>query len=180
LSSRLNQFNCDYQLAPVWSANELDALSSMGLQTRHFFECDGALAALWDQSAFKQTVIRDYAPALAKVRPLANAFAALTGGVRLPAIGKRVRNVYVSHLVTGPDGKGFVELLNLLRSVAGHAGADLLTLAFAADDARLAMARRNFKAREYHSRIYLVHWPDCGAPAENLEHRLIAPEAALL
>jgi hypothetical protein len=180
VSSRLNDFNRGYQLAPVWSADELDALSSLGLLPQHFVQCGEASAALWDQSAFKQMVIRGYAPRLKRFRPLANALTALIGGIRLPVVGQQIRNAHVSHLVADSKKNDLIELLNRLRSIAGVAGVDFLTLAFAEDDVRLAMVRRNFRTREYRSRLYSVCWPDCGNSIRDWNHRLMAPEAALL
>jgi hypothetical protein len=180
LSKRLNRFNRDYQLAPIWSAAELEVLSSLGLLRRHFIHYGEASAALWEQSTFKQTVIRDYRPGLRRLLPLANVWAAVTGGIRLPKVGQRIRHAYVSHLIADSSGSDLIGLLEMLRSVAGGAGLDLLTLALAVDDCRLALVRRNFRGREYRSRIYRVHWPDCGNSAGDWNHRLIYPEAALL
>jgi hypothetical protein len=125
-------------------------------------------------------VIRGYSPALKKMRPLANVWAWTTGGVRLPSVGERIRNAYVSHMVAGGAESDLAELLRILLSAAGHAGLQLLTIAFDVDDPRLKMVRRMFEAREYRSRVYLVYWPDCGSSATGWKHRLMAPEVALL
>jgi hypothetical protein len=39
---------------------------------------------------------------------------------------------------------------------------------------------RRLKCRQYRSRIYVVHWPDCGGAASDLDARPIGPEVALL
>lgn len=180
LSKRLNDNNRNYQLAPVWSADELEILSDLGLQRHKFFRCGDASGALWDQSCFKQTVIRRYASGLGKFRPAANAWAWMTGGIRLPALGEQIRNAYVSHIIAGDTERDLPQLLRLLQSVAGHAGLELLTIAFAADDPRLNVVREISKAREYYTRIYLVHWSDCGNGANGWKHHVLAPEVALL
>jgi len=40
--------------------------------------------------------------------------------------------------------------------------------------------RAKFRCREYHSRIYIVRWPDLGGSAIELDGRVLAPEVALL
>jgi hypothetical protein len=181
LSERLNRYNSHYQLAPVWSAEELESLFSMGLQPQNFFENGTTSAALWDQSLFKQTVVRGYAAPLAKSRWLVNAAARFTGDIRLPDVGERLRNVYVSHLTSEAwDDGALIELLMNLRNIAARDGFEMLTLAFADNDPQLSTVRRAFRSHEYRTRIYLVRWPDCGSAASCLDKRIMAPEVALL
>lgn len=179
-AGRLNEFNRSFQLAPVWSAEELSALSQLGLQREHFIQSGKASAAIWDQSSFKQTVVREYTPGLKRLRPWANAWASIAGGIRLPQLGAVIRNAYLSHLVTDASPEHLADLLRLAQSRAGEAALEMLTVGFAASDPRLSIVRKHFRVREYLSRIYLVHWPDCGRTAGEWEQRLLAPEVALL
>lgn len=184
--AQLNNHNRERQFAPCWTEDEVTALRSLGLHSNDFrsaVDSGGidAVAALWDQRVFKQTVVRDYAPALLRARPILNLGARFTGGTRLPAIGDVLRNAYVSHLAINPNKPDLLpQLISELRRVATQRRIELLTLGFAANDPKLAVVRRSFRAREYHSRLYIVRWPDCGGAARELDQRVLAPEVALL
>jgi hypothetical protein len=182
----LNNYNRERQFAPCWAEDEVTALRPLGLNLSDFtFVTDSgrinAVAALWDQRVFKQTVVRDYVPSLARVRPVLNLATRFMGGTRLPSVGEVLRNAYVSHLaydLNKPDL--LLQLIANLCGVASQRGIELLTIGFAANDPRLALVRRNFRGREYHSRVYVVQWPDCGGAARELDQRVLAPEVALL
>jgi hypothetical protein len=186
LEPLFNRHNALHQFAPCWSTDELTALQPLGLRREDFrvIRAGGRIvagAALWDQRAFKQTVIRDYSPLLAFARPALNLVAPVTGGVRLPAVGETLANAFVSHLAVAPDEPETLPgLLEELRDLAAQRGIDLLTLGFAARDPRLGTLRRRFRCREYHSRLHVVRWPECGGPAHELDERIPAPEVALL
>jgi hypothetical protein len=181
VAAQLNKFNREFQFAPVWSAAELDALQTLGLEPDHFTTQGDAMAAIWDQRRFKQTVIRGYSPAIKRIRPVINVLTRLTGGQKLPAIGDALSNAFVSHLIAEPDRPdALVVLVEKLRNVAASRGIETLAMGFSAEDSRLATLRQRFRLREYHSRIYAVHWPGCGGTAAELDGRLPAPEVALL
>lgn len=175
-----------YQFAECWSAQELATLPALGLQMEHFHSVRiagrlRATAAIWDQRAFKQTVIRGYAPWLAIARPAVNCAARILGGPRLPAVGSTLAHAFVSHLAVETGNlDAFIALLAKLRMLAAARGIELLTLGFAANDPRFASLRRHFRGREYHSRLYVVHWTGIGGTAHALDGRCLGPEVALL
>jgi hypothetical protein len=184
--ARLNEHNRRCQLGPCWTAEELAALQPLGLRTQDFLfvgkggKVAGA-AALWDQRAFKQTVVRGYAPWLERARPVLNLFARFTGELRLPAVGKTVAHAFVSHLAVAEDDReAFIALVQELRGVAAQRGIEFLTIGFDANDPRLTTWRKHFRGREYRSRLYIVRWPGIGGAANELQARLLAPEVALL
>jgi hypothetical protein len=162
------------------------ALASLGLQMDDFCAVRSrqrlaACAALWDQRNFKQTVIRGYAPWIGFARPIFNSFARITNRPQLPVVGETLAKGYVSHLAAGTEETGsLIALLMELRSVAARRGIELLTLGFDAKDPRLAMVRKNFRCREYRSRLYVVRWPGIGGAAGELDDRCLGPEVALL
>jgi len=183
----LHRGNARYQLAPRWTVEELKGLSQLGWAGDfQVIRREGrivACASLWDQRSFKQSVIRGYAPGLARWRLAHNFIAPILGSPRLPAVGAVVASAFVSHL-TAVDGdpRSIVSLIARLRDVASVERPDLqmLTLGFAANDPRLEFMRKRFRHREYRSRLYLVRWPEIGGAAEKLNPLVIAPEVALL
>ena len=96
-------------------------------------------------------------------------------------MGQALANAFVSHLAVAPDEPdALIALRAGLRGLAAQRQIELLTLGFAANDSRLATIRRNFRVREYHSRLYVVRWPRTGGAARELDARILAPETALL
>jgi hypothetical protein len=182
----LNHHNSKHQFAPYWSAIELESLQPLGLQPESFkFIRKGekviATAALWDQRSFKQTVINGYETSLALVRPALNFVTGIVGGIRFPAVGETLGNAFVFQFAGElNEPELLIRLLAELRGMASQQGIELLTLGFAADDPRLVVLRKNIRCREYHSRLYVVRWPEFGGAAQELDERILAPEVALL
>jgi hypothetical protein len=186
LVSRVNDCNRDYQFAPSWSVDEPFTLGQVGLQSGSFRcvqanGCGIAAGALWDQRAFKQTVIRGYAPWLTAARPVLNVLNHIMTGSRLPSVGETVANAFVSHLAVAPgDSRSMVALVDELRRIGAQCRIEFLTLGFAANDPRLEAARHQFRGREYRTRLYVVSWSDVGCAARALDGLVLAPEVALL
>ena len=174
------------QLAPCWPVEELLALESLGLRAQDFLAVRGennltACAALWDQRAFKQTVISGYSPRLAMARPVINFAARFLGTPRLPEAGSTLAQAFVSHLAVMPEHSDVLtDLVAKLGVNAAGRGIGFLTLGFAANDSRLMQLCRRFRCREYRSRIYVVRWPELGGSARELDGRCLGPEVALL
>lgn len=168
-----------YQFAPVWEESEIHPKTFQ-------IACaeDGtpvACAAMWDQRAIKQSVVRGYSSGLRWARPLINVGAALLGRPRLPQIGMPVSYAFLSHLAASAEHPELAELLiHSFQAAARTLGVDYLTLGFDHRDARLAHLRQVFRPREYISRIYAVHWEDGAELAKSLDDRLQAPEVATL
>ncbi|MDB5330830.1 MAG: hypothetical protein JWP03_1981 [Phycisphaerales bacterium] len=184
----LNRDQAKYQFAPMWSIESLRSPACCpGLKAEDFrmaFAPDGtasACAAIWDQRSVKQTVIRDYSPALRRLRPLLNVGAAILGRPRLPAPGRALAQAFASHVVADPHSPQLVHrLIQVLCETAHPRGIDYLVVGFDSRDARLALLRKAFRPREYVSRLYAVHWQDGAELASGLDGRLLAPEVALL
>jgi len=182
----LDKHSRDYQFAPRWSGVELSALQSLNLKADDFQAMRNsgrinACAALWDQRAFKQTVIRGYSPWLALARPAVNFAARILGTTRLPAVGSTLAHAFVSHLAVEPENSdALIALVSKLRMCAAGRRIEFLTLGFAANDPRLILLRRKFDCREYRSRIYVVRWPGLGGSASELDGCCLGPEVALL
>jgi len=186
LADYLNENNAAYQFAPCSGADELAALECLGLTLKdfHFVRRGGRIkgcAALWDQRAFKQWVIRGYRPGLRRARPLLNLAARLYGGLQLPPVGTTLAQALVSHVAgDADDTDSLVEAIDQLGIAAMRGKIKFLALGFAANDPRLAVARRKFPCREYRSRLYAVRWEEMGGSAADLDPRVLQPELALL
>lgn len=182
----LDQQSRQYQFAECWTAQELTALAVLGLKVEQF-QCVrmagriAAVAAAWDQRAFRQTVIRGYAPSLACARPLINLAARLLRTPRLPPVGATLAHAFVSHLASNLEKPEALTALiaQLSGSLVGR-GVEFLTLGFAANDPRLELLRGKFRGREYRSRIYVVGWPGLGGSVHELDARCLGPEVAAL
>jgi hypothetical protein len=176
-----------YQAAPFFTAEELlSPERSRGLRPESFcFASMGSkagLLAVWDQSSFKQVVVRGYAPRLARWRSWLNRLnrlAPLLGTPRLPAPGSILPHAYLSHIaVDGDDPAIFQALIESACAEAREAGYAYLVLGLATRHPWLLWLRRRFRAREYPSILYTVHWGD--REEIPLDDRLPYLEAALL
>jgi len=186
IATRLNEHNSHFQFAPVWTADELASLETLGLRTGdyHVIRKEGSIlagAALWNQHQFKQTVIRGYRHPLAFLRSAYNLNARLFGQPELPAVGASLSSAFVSHLF-GNEGQSdkLIQLISELRFIASRQGIQLVTFGFAENDPRLEAVCRQFRHRKYHSRIYTVRWPHVGEFSEELNGATLAPEVSLL
>src|SRR5262245_10176171 len=114
------------QLARRWRAADLFSTERCpGLHAGDFrlaFGSGGGLvgsAALWDQSAFKQVVVRGYSRPLARGRWWINGGAWLVGAPRLPPPGCALPHAYLSHVAVDEDDVAVFE--RLLASVLAEA-----------------------------------------------------------
>lgn len=138
---------------------------------------EGGVAALWDQSAYKQTVIDGYDRLLATARPLYNL---LTRGPRLPPPGSALRTAYGSYFCVANDDELVAkQLIAKLLERAGERGVDHLLLGFSSRDPLLAAARA-FRPLEYRSDIYTVAWNDGDDFHDRLDSRPARLELATL
>lgn len=173
------------QLRPVWDAATLACRERCrGLRVRDFvgYEEAGRLlacGAVWDQRAFKQTVVAGLTPALRRVRPIINAGCRLTGRVALPAEGEALSAVYASHLAVRDDTPGvWRRLVAGLSAIAMEKGAKVLVLGVP-DDHRLEDGRALRRpVRRAASVLYAVH--PAGSPAPVFHGRPVWPEVAVL
>jgi hypothetical protein len=176
-----------YQLAPRFSAAELMSPErSRGLSPEDFFlamadgEVVGSLA-LWDQSAFKQVVVRGYASRLSRWRPWVNLLAPWLGTPRLPDPGQPLPHAYLSHLaVDGDDPEIFRALVEAAHAEARARRYVYVVIGLAARHPWRAWIESRFNPRTYASVLYAVHWEDGAQAVADLDERMPHVEVALL
>lgn len=180
IAACLDELRRERPLAACWTADELRSpIHSRGLSSRDFLLARqggrlAACAALWDQRAYKQVVVRGYAPWLGRLRPWHNLVAPLLRRPALPPPGRQLATACVSHLAV-PEGATelFVALLAGLWSEAGRRGLPWLLVGLSAESPWLAQVTRVYPHRRDDSQLYAV-----GEPVP--QARPCQPELALL
>jgi hypothetical protein len=187
IAVRLARSYREYQFAPAWSARDLtDPVRCNGLQAEDFLVVRrgpgiAGCIALWDQGAFKQTVVRGYAGRLGIVRPLANLAGPMIGLPRLPAVGEPLRQVYLSHVAVEDNDPGlFRALIDAGLAQARHAGFPLALVGLVSRHPLAAVLKHHYRPREYRTLLHLVHWDDGHAAADAVGSRMPHVEIALL
>jgi hypothetical protein len=132
---------------------------------------DGAIAgviALWDQSAYKQSVIRGYSGWLRAAAPL------------LPRPGTELRSAYASLIcIANDDAAIFRSLLEEVYNLAAKRGFAYLLIGLDVRDPLLDIARA-YSHVAYPSRLYLASWPNGGFFDESLDARPVYVDIATL
>ncbi len=138
------------------------------------------VAALWDQSAYKQTVVRRYSRGLRFGRPFYNAISRIAGGQPLPAIGEAVHYVYASFICTeGNRPEVFAAILRRLYNEAAARGYAYLLVGLDSRDPLLAAAK-SYPHISYPSNLFTVCFDEAGEFHAKLDGRLPHIEIATL
>jgi hypothetical protein len=171
----LNEISLRHQLAPVWSE---DILLDRLFVARYGGRIE-AVVGLWDQRAFRQTVVRGYSPALNALRPVVNLVGRMFGTARLPRPGSVLPHAILSPLAVA-DPSDLPEVIAATSRAAAELEIEFLTIGLPANDGRLNLLRHRFSTRTWRSRLYRVFWPD--SPRVDLESAgaPFLPEVALL
>lgn len=185
IAALLNRCNARFHFAPVWTAQRIAALAASGLKPEHILvsgegaRLTGCIAA-WDQSLRRQTIVRAYPPALARLRPLWNLAAPFTGLPALPPIGERLRQVALSHCaVADDDTHMFLALVDAALAQAAARGFDSGFIGLSEANPLTVILKRKRRAITYRTLLHSVHWQD--QPEPRLDpSRPAQPEAALL
>jgi hypothetical protein len=150
-------------LAPAWTAADLrDPVRCRGLAGTDFVvaERDGqvvATCALWDQGAFKQSIVAAYAGGLKHTRGLVNLAAPLLGVPRLPPPGGQLAHAYLSHLaVDGDDPDLALAVLSAAHGRALGRGYAYVMTGLAEAHPLRAVVAKHFGAFAYRSVLYTV------------------------
>lgn len=168
-----------FQFAPCWTGDELRRFCAAGgLRPGDFLlaEENGEIVgcvALWDQTSFKQTVVRGYARGIRMARPLINIAAPLACLPSLPSIGTGLRQAFLSHLavVPGREQDLLPNLVRVARTRARERSIDVVLMGGAPSHPCIATAKREFRHLEYKSILYLVHWPETPSAIDRIDRK---------
>jgi hypothetical protein len=181
--SFLNEYGRKRQYSQVYSEEVFRGSATLGFRVEDFvvFERGGELSGvmgLWDQSAYKQTVVRGYSRELRWTRPLYDAAARLTRRHTLPAPGEPLRSAYAAFLCVADDDRFvFRALLRRIYELAAKRGHAFLVAGLTVNNSLLAEVRR-YAHVPYHSTLYTVSWR--GGLYATLDGRIPHVEVATL
>jgi hypothetical protein len=176
-----------HQFAPLWSAENLFTPT----QTPNLHPADFSLLvrgsrvcgclAVWDQTPFKQTVVRGYAGRLARWRPLINLLAHVAEIPRLPPVNAPLRYAYASHLaLDGDDPQLFAALLRAVYNATLRRGFNYFVLGLSEAHPLRPVLTRSYRHIAYTSQMYLMAWEDGLDAVRRVDGRVPGPEVALL
>jgi hypothetical protein len=169
-----------FQFAPVWTEAALRSLSASFLVHRTAGRITGCLS-LWDQRALRQAVVRGYPPAVRALRPAINLVAPALGIPTLPHVGTALSQAFLSHLAVAQDDPDI--MLSLVRAgltLAARQGLRAAVVGMSSAHAFRGTLLGGFRAVEYETLLYWVHWPEGAAAAAASDARLPMPEVGLL
>jgi len=163
----INAFHAGFQFAPAYRVEDFAVTCGMlrGLSTNDLYlrlrgrEVAGMMA-VWDQNAFKQSVVAGYSRILAAVRPALTLAAKFGLAPRLPRPGQSLPCLYAGLIASRDcDAALFQELVDTVLTDWTDRGYAYLLLGLSDRHPFSAMvAKRSTMAIE--SGIYLVYWQD--------------------
>jgi hypothetical protein len=146
---------------------------------RHYGNLVGVIG-LWDQSAYKQTVVQAYNGLLGRLKPLSNLGLRLMGAQPLLAPGEPIRFTYASFICIANNNPDiFRGLLRHVYNLAVERDFAYLMVGLAERDPFLTVARQYLHI-PYRSRLYTVCWPGEENFHEQLDGRIPYVEIAML
>ena len=165
------------QLYPLWTIDALRRLAAFGLRIDDILIARRARAivgviAFWDQTAYKQSVVRSYSGWM-------KAASWLGGGI-LPRVGDHVRSAYAALVaIQGDDRDVFDALVREACRIAAARDFAYLAVGFDERDPLLEVARA-LPHIAYPSRLYLASWPNGVSLHEQLDQRPAYVDVATL
>jgi hypothetical protein len=181
----LNREGSRKNFFPVYEEQSFSNGTTRGFDPKDFIviERDGVLAGvagLWDQSAYKQSIVDAYDPLTRAARPLYNTAAKVLRRATLPKPGTALRFGYGSFFCAANDDPGIArELITRLLAAARERVLDHLLVGFAESDPLLAAAR-TFRHVAYPAGIFTVAWDDGNDFHDSLDARPRSLEIASL
>lgn len=150
------------QLAPATFAEHAGGLQPEDLLLARREGQLVGLMAVWDQSAWRQTVVRTYGPRLRRVKWLLDVSRQARGARPLPPVGAALHVACASLLCVMDDDASVTRALLAAGVRGAHGrGAHALALAVAREDPLQAVVKR-WRHVSYTSRLYALALADAG------------------
>jgi hypothetical protein len=183
----LQRNNQRMQFSPFWSTENLFIpAQTPNLHPQDFFlairsgQVIGCLA-LWDQTSFKQTVVRGYTGNMARWRPLINLLSRIVDLPYLPAVGSPIPFCYASHLaIDNDDARIFASLLRAIYNETARREFNYFMLGLSENHPLRPVLTKNYLHITYPSQIYLMAWDDGLDALTQVDGRIPALEIAIL
>jgi hypothetical protein len=174
-----------FQFAPVLTADWLlgnAARNGLALNDFWLLERNARLVgclAIWDQRAFKRTLIHGYRFPLDITRIPYNAWAGLTRRPKLPQPGKTLDEVFLAFVAFATEaGNLAIDAIREGLDRAREKGASVAVLALATGHPLRREIHHALRPHAYCSMIETVRWPSDPIPV--LDGRPAQPEVAIL
>lgn len=184
LGEFLRRHACRAQLTLPWTDRYWRALAVHGVTSRDFavVQRDGrivAAAGVWDQRAFRQTVIDGVSGPLRLLRPAVNVARRLRGRPPLPGPGEVLAQGALL-AVSVDEARDWLILWPALQALAAARGLSWLSLSLDRRDPWCSILRALTRPREYFTTLYEVRWQNQPTWSEAWDGRLLRPEVGLL
>lgn len=179
------------QLFSVWTEPALRGLAELGLRIEdiRIARAAGAIVgvmALWDQTAYKQAVVRGYSGWLKLVASISSVGGSWLSRPIVPGVGDELRSAYAALVCVANDEPSiFSRLLREVFNLARSRRFDYLLVGLDARDPLLRIARA-YPHVSYPSRLFLATFPNesiasnGGLLHEQLDGRLAYVDIATL
>jgi hypothetical protein len=182
----LQQHGSAKQFFPAYTADDFGGSpTTLGFRSEDFVvarqqgEIVGVIG-LWDQSSYKQTIVRAYSGTLQRFKPLYNGWLRLSGAQPLPPPGQAIHFAYASFIcMAGNSPHLFGVLLQYVYNLAVARGYAYLMVGLSSHDPLLRVAQA-YTHIPYYSRLYTVCWQDELSFHEKLDQRIPYVEIATL
>jgi hypothetical protein len=180
----LRRFGSAFQFFPALHESDFDTPLLRDLPATRFLIAEDAtgpcgVAALWNQSAFKQHRIRAYSRSLRILGPVLNAGLRLGGFHPLPKIGRPLHHAYLSFKAARNNDPGILRaLVDHARLAAGSKHSHLIVGFHGDDPARKSLAR--LPVTVYRSRLFFAGWEAEMETFHQLDGRIPYFEPAIL
>lgn len=181
----LRKFGGQFQFFPALYETDFGSPLLRDLPVNRFLiaEIDGKLcgiAAVWDQSAFKQYRIRAYCPVIRWCRLLINLGLKSVGFSALPAAGERLSCAYFCFAaVKDNDPRIMRTLINAARMLSARSGYSHLLVGFHGKNPA-ACAVEGMTKLVYRSRLFFVGWEKELETFAQLDNRMPYFDPAIL
>ena len=184
----LNEYGKNHQFYPNWTIDTLfhhdytpGLKESDMLIARKKDKIVGCMA-MWDQRAFRQTIVCGYQNGLSRVTWLVNSTARIFGYPQLPRTNAELKSCFISHVaIEGNDPEIFKMLLIHCHNTLIESEVEYMVVGFSDFHPFNNNVTSIFYNVPTYSHIYLVSWEEDGIdPLGMIDNRLPGIEVAIL